>query len=322
MTVLMLHDLGRDRNSPGWKHLAESLQTEGHTVLTFDFRGHGESKKVSTPFWNYSVNRYLTSHDAALPAAKQPRTLDAKDLPSTHLPWLIEDIAAARSYLDVRHDEPNGPINTFNLVVLGAGQASALGSLWLGTEGLRYNGVEVSGKTVLKPSEKLSVLQVVWLGMTDPLKLNPKGIYGWLEGAAAKPVVPITFVYGQDDIDTSSLLDEPIRENYGSPFRIPDTRQSGQDLLDSKGKGAERIKRYLMKTLQKLPPQPWIPRRIKTLHSYWAVPVRLLGEGEQVRIYVAKRVGEETLVPVPFIPLGIRIKGLTEPQPLPSRLEP
>jgi hypothetical protein len=322
MTVLMLHDLGRDRGSPGWKHLAEALQAEGHTVLTFDFRGHGESKKASTPFWKFSVNKYLTSHDAALPAEKQPRTLEAKDLPSTYLPWLIEDIAAARSYLDVRHDEPNGPVNTFNLVVIGAGQASALGSLWLGTEGSRYNAEDISGKTVLKPSEKLSVLQVVWLGMTDPLKLDPRGIYSWLEGAAAKPVVPITFVYGQDDIDTSSLLEYPIRERWGSAIRIPDARRSGQDLLESKGNGAERIKQYLVKTFQNLPPQPWVLRRVKTLHSYWAIPLRLLGQREEMRIYVAKRVGEETLTPIPFLPLGIRLKGLTEPQPLPSVLGP
>jgi hypothetical protein len=321
MTVLMLHDLGRDRSSPGWKRLAEALQAEGHTVLTFDFRGHGDSKKVSTEFWKYSVSKFLTSHDAALPAEKQPRTLELADLPTWYRPWLIEDIAAARTYLDVHHDEPNGPINTFNLVVIGASQASALGSLWLATEGLRYNGADVSGKTVLKPPEKLSVLQVVWLGMTDPLKLNPKGIYGWLQGAAAKPVVPITFVYAQDDIDTSSLLDYPIREKYGSALRIPDSRQSGQELLDSKGKGAERIKQYLMKGLGKLPPQPWVPRRIKTLHSYWAIPLRLPGERDQLRIYVAKRVGEEMLLPVPFQPLGIRIKGLMEPQPLPSRIE-
>ncbi|HZV04642.1 MAG TPA: protein kinase, partial [Gemmataceae bacterium] len=72
MTVLMLHDLGRDCSSPGWKYLAEALQAEGHTVLTFDFRGHGESKKISAAFWKFSVNRYLTSHDAALPAEKQP----------------------------------------------------------------------------------------------------------------------------------------------------------------------------------------------------------------------------------------------------------
>jgi serine/threonine protein kinase/pimeloyl-ACP methyl ester carboxylesterase len=318
MTVLMLHDLGRDRSSPGWKHLAEALQAEGHTVLTFDFRGHGDSKKVSANFWNYSVNKYLPIHETELPAAKQPAMLKSSDLPREYLPWLIEDIAAARTYLDVRHDEPDGPINTFNLIVIGADQAAALGSLWMGTEGVRYNGADVSGKTVLKPSEKLSILQTVWLGMADPLKISPFGVHSWLQAAHVKPVVPITFVYGENDTDTSNLLSLPIREKYGAKIVIPGANQSGQQLLDMDARAAEQIKQYLVKTLHELQSQPGVPRRIKSLLSYWAIPQHLPGGKEQMRIYVAKRVGEETLTPVPLLPLGIRIKGLAEPQPLPS----
>lgn len=319
MTVLMLHDLGRDRNSPGWKHLAEALQAEGHTVLTFDFRGHGESKKVSPPFWKFSVNKFLPSHDIALPAEKQTRTLEMADLQTWYRPWLIEDIAAARAYLDLRHDEPDGPINTFNLVLIGAGQASALGSLWLGTEGVRYNAAEVSGKTKLLLEEKRSVLQVVWLGMTDPLKLRPDGIYSWLRTAAAPPVVPITFVYGGDDIDTRFLLDFPIREKYGTESVIPGESQSGQDLLDKHGKGAKQIKQYLVKKLQKLPPIEWMPRRIKDLRSFWGIPQQVSGGR---RWYAAKLVGDEVLRPVPFHVLHVpAIKGLAEPQPLPNTVE-
>jgi hypothetical protein len=162
----------------------------------------------------------------------------------------------------------------------------------------------------------------VWLGMPDPLKLNPKGIYSWLEVAAAKPVVPITFVYGEDDINTSSLLIDPLQKKYGTPFVLPGANQSGQGLLDKNGSSAERIKQYLVKTLQKLPPQPAVPRQIKALHSYWAIPQELPGGRPLVRIYVAKRVGAETLLPVPFQPLGIPIKGLVEPSPLPNMLEP
>jgi serine/threonine protein kinase/pimeloyl-ACP methyl ester carboxylesterase len=319
MTVLMLHDLGSYRSSPGWKRLAEDLQTEGHTVLTFDFRGHGLSEDVSPAFWRYSVNKFLPIYDKALSPLAQPRKLDLDNLPTWYRPWLIEDIAAARTYLEVRHDEPDSPINTFNLVVIGAGQSSALGSLWLSTEGLRYSGNDVNGKTVLKSPEKSSILQAVWLGMADPHP-NPQGISSWLQGAAAKPVVPITFVYGRDDIDTVRLLAEPLDKKYGTAFVIPDAffQSAGQELLDKNSKAAEQIKQYLVETLQKLHPQPWVPRRIKTLHSYWAISQHLPGGREQVRMYVAKRAGEETLMPFPFNLLGIPIKGLGEQQPLPS----
>lgn len=314
MTVLMLHDIGSNRSTPGWKHLAEALQSEGHTVLTFDFRGHGESKKVSAKFWAYSVNQHLPAHEPGLPPERQPMLLAANTLSAEYMPWLVEDIAAARTYLDLRHDEPDGPVNTFNLVVIGAGQASALGSLWLATEGLRYNGSEQGNKILLKLPEKLSVLQAVWIGMADPLKLRPFGIHGWLEGAHEKPVVPITFIYGEEDIDTSTLLSVPIREKLGKPFVLPKVRLSGQNLLDTDPQAAREVRQYLVQTLGKLRPQGRVPRNIKALRSFWKIPLLLRDGHKKERWFVAKRAGEATLLPVPFQPLGIPpIRGLEEP---------
>ncbi len=324
MTVLMLHDLGSNRNSPGWKRLAEALQAEGHTVLTFDFRGHGDSKKLTPAFWKYAVNKSLPSYISILPEEKQPKKLEATSLPFEYRPWMIEDIAAARTYLDLRHDEPSGPVNTFNLVLIGAGHASALGSLWLATEGLRFNATEMGDKLLVKWPEKLSVLQAVWIGMADPLKLSPFGIHSWLEAAHDKPVVPITFVYGEDDVNSSTLLSLPIRKKFGSEFVIRGAKRSGQNLLDLDKDAAVQIQKFLVKTLQSLPPTTspvnWVPRNIKSLRSFWRM--ELPGEKRKVRWYEAKRVGEETLSPVPFHLLGIPIKGLTEPNFLPNEQEP
>jgi pimeloyl-ACP methyl ester carboxylesterase len=320
ITVLMLHDLGSSRSSPGWKRLAEALQSEGHTVLTFDFRGHGDSKKVSSQFWKYQVNKYLNSYKLNTLAEHQPKLLKLADFPSEYRPWLIEDITAARTYLDLRHDEPSGPVNTFNLVILGAGQASALGSLWLAAEGMRYNATEMGNKILVKLPEKLSVLQAVWIGMTDPLKLNPFGIHRWLEAAHEKPVVPITFIFGDEDIDTSTLLSLPIRKKFGNPFIIRGARLSGQELLDMDEMAFRQIQRYLAKTL----PSPlatssstavnWVPREIKNLRSLWRIPEKGPEGKKEVRWFEAKHVGEETLLPVPFQLLGIPIRGLGEPR--------
>jgi pimeloyl-ACP methyl ester carboxylesterase len=320
MTVLMLHDLGSNRSSPGWKRLAEALQSEGHTVLTFDFRGHGDSKKVSSPFWKYQVNKYLNSYKLNTLAEHQPRLLKLADFPSEYRPWLIEDIAAARTYLDLRHDEPSGPVNTFNLVLLGAGQASALGSLWLAEEGLRYNATEMGNKILVKLPEKLSVLQAVWIGMADPLQLNPFGIHRWLEAAHEKPVVPITFIFGEEDIDTSTLLSLPIRKKFGKPFVIPGARLSGQKLLDTDEGAFRQIQQYLVKTLPSPPSTSsstavnWVPREIKNLRSLWRISEKGPEGKKEVRWFEAKHVGEETLLPVPFQLLGIPIRGLGEPR--------
>jgi hypothetical protein len=320
MTVLMLHDLGSNRSSPGWKRLAQALQAEGHTVLTFDFRGHGDSKKVTPQFWKYPVNKSLPTCVSFLPAENQPKSLEVADLPFEYRPWLIEDIAAARTYLDLRHDEPSGPVNTFNLVVIGAGQAAALGSLWLASEGYRYNASEMGNQILVKWPEKLSVLQAVWIGMADPLKLSPFGIHNWLEGAHEKPLVPITFIYGEEDIDTSTLLSLPIQKKFGNEFVLRGVRRSGQDLLDLDSHAAAQIQKYLVKTLQSLPSASpstavtWVPREIKKLRSLWRIPQKPPDGKEKVSWFEAKRVGEETTSPVPFHLLGIPIKGLAEPK--------
>jgi hypothetical protein len=319
MTVLMLHDLDSNRSSPGWKRLAEALQAEGHTVLTFDFRGHGDSKRVSSQFWKYPVNKSLPMYVTILPAKEQPKVLEWDDLPAEYRPWLIEDIAAARTYLDLRHDEPSGPVNTFNLVVIGAGQASALGSLWLATEGLRYNATEAGKEIMIKYPEKLSVLQAAWIGMADPIKYNPYGIHNWLEGAHMEPVVPITFIYGGEDVETANLLAKPIRKKFGAEFIVPGARRSGQDLLDSHAQAAARIQQYLVSLLQELPPASasttvnWVPREIKKLRSLWGISEKLSGRKEKMLWFEAKRVGQQTVLPVPFHQLGIPIKGLEEP---------
>src|SRR5581483_12063536 len=48
--VLLLHEFSRkgggDRSEAGWTSLAEDLAKDGYTVLSFDFRGHGDSTSV------------------------------------------------------------------------------------------------------------------------------------------------------------------------------------------------------------------------------------------------------------------------------------
>src|SRR5688500_10594130 len=45
-TMLLLHGVGNNRSSRVWRPLAERLHKEGYGVLSFDFRGHGQSTTV------------------------------------------------------------------------------------------------------------------------------------------------------------------------------------------------------------------------------------------------------------------------------------
>jgi hypothetical protein len=315
MTVLMLHDLGQSRDSRGWKHLAETLQNEGHTVLAFDFRGHGDSQNVPRTFWDYSVNaKMLPSYVREKPLDDPPGKLEWGRFPPDYLPWLIHDIAAARMYLDLQHDQSDSPVNTFNLVVFGAGFGSTLGSLWLASEGLRFNGVDQpNGRIVLKPPEKLSVLLTVWLGMESRWKLRAYPVQDWIRWSHRDPAVPVVFAFGEDDRDTSRLLEKSIHDGYGIAETVPKASESRQRLLNEDQNALRWLDGYLVENLKKLPPQNWVPRKIKTLHSYWVIPVRIArGIKPQPRFFVAKRPGEEILVPLPLEHFDVFIKGLSK----------
>src|SRR6516162_2546831 len=58
--VLLLHDFqhikGGGSTEDGWRQLAGQLQKEGYSVLSFDFRGFGNSKTVSPKFWGFRHN--------------------------------------------------------------------------------------------------------------------------------------------------------------------------------------------------------------------------------------------------------------------------
>ena len=295
MCVLMLHDLDSQRATPAWRHLAEALQAEGHTVLTFDFRGHGESTRIDLRFWEQSVNQHLPAYEPSKLLGEQPTKIEAVGLPGVYVPWLVHDIAAARMFLDLRHDDPDSPVNTFNLVLLGAGQASALGSLWLASEGVRYEPVGEAINVQPPPATKISILQAVWLGLEAKLNGQTFPVYNWLLSAREAPVVPVAFVYGAADVETGQLLQVPLANRLGDAEVIPAAKFSGLRLLEKDPAAEKLVHEYLKKSLGALKPQQWAPRHIKQLRSYWrfsTMPKPLFFE--------AKRTGDAILQPLPL----------------------
>ncbi len=75
-----------------------------------------------------------------------------------------------------------------------------------------------------------------------------------------------------------------------------------------------------MKKLAEQNAVPWLPRKIKTLRSYWAFPIQVPAaaseRGQACHLFTAKRAGEEVLQPIPLERFAIRIKGMPERVPL------
>jgi pimeloyl-ACP methyl ester carboxylesterase len=192
-----------NRKDQEWVRLAVALQKQGCAVLTFDFRGFGENRngRDSLPitFWNFTANKVLL---AGLPkSAKKfgdPSTLDGSTFPATYIPWLVQDIVAARFFLDIRHDGEE--LNSQNLIVIGAGEGATLASFWLAAECVRKR-VPLLGLLgpPQPPFESRDIIGAVWLDPDTTLgKANYTTGLGILQKRfqAEKSLPPMRLVVG------------------------------------------------------------------------------------------------------------------------------
>src|SRR5262249_7123078 len=176
---LMLHAWGKDRTKADWHYLAGKIQEAGAAVLTFDFRGHGGSTNVSlTPnqsFWDSATNRNLVKG-----ASPKKNKISIKDFGRDYVPMLVNDIAAARMFLDQKND--SGECNTSNLIVVGAQEGAALGYVWAAAEWQRMATWQERSLVALPTGGKAAgndIAACVWLSFDRA----PRGVnvnYGQL----------------------------------------------------------------------------------------------------------------------------------------------
>src|SRR5207245_3296873 len=119
---------GGKRNEDGWDDLAHALQNKGYAVLTFDFRGHNDSTTIDpSVFWNLPINQRAFKQTKDKDRISQTEYVNSKTK-YFYYPMLVNDIQAAKFFLDQQNDAGN--CNSDNLIVIGAEEGAALGSLW------------------------------------------------------------------------------------------------------------------------------------------------------------------------------------------------
>jgi pimeloyl-ACP methyl ester carboxylesterase len=217
-TVLLLHAFGEDSNKTEWLNLAAALQQKGYAVLRFDFRGHGNSTSVEPGvarmvpgFWDQKENQqgYKKFNTAT---ARKTTTIDYKDFTLNYHRILINDIAAAKEFLDEKNDA--GECNTSNLILIGAKEGATLGAGWLNSEWHRFRVIGELPRIVtvntlnqvkldLVNPEGANVTAAVWLSMTDKFSdktgnvgVNPAAA---LVKAGTVGKTPMVFFYGDRD---------------------------------------------------------------------------------------------------------------------------
>lgn len=297
--VLLLHSLGKDSQQEGWDKLAKELQSKGYAVLSFDFRGHGKSDRVEMPFWTDQVNTMNRTLKNYTPSKLKDK-ISFKDFPASYYPRLVDDIAAAKVFIDRRNDA--GDCNSASLIVIGAGDGGALGAMWMNSEYSRYR---ITGNPLLPAtikrepnSEGRSLVAAVWLSITP--SLNKQGtipVGDWIKSVGHDNRVPMYFIYGAKDGNGesyaqryASLAKAGTKPGVTGSKAVPDTKLTGPELLTVKSPNVpDLIAQYLEKVTKDNPGGDWDKRDVEKNPYIWQ-------KGGQV--INAKTEGQKTMLPL------------------------
>jgi hypothetical protein len=275
--VILLTKFGGDREKANWKELAESLRPD-YAVLSFDFRGHGESTDVSPQFWQVANNFIIKG------AGRMPTHINFKEFPPAYLPVLANDISAAKRYLDERNDL--GACNSSNVILIGAEEGAAIAALWIASEFQHPHYTKNAfGQWAVDPQQKLEgedIAAGLWLTM--PRTLGNVFVGGLLRGRP-RDKVPMAFFYGKHDSKGSqaaqaiwSYLSQSSREKMEQTrLRDKDTKLAGTDLLKTDLGTIVDINKYLTNVMERRGKRAAIPRDPNNGPPLTAIPLRLYG---------------------------------------------
>lgn len=267
--AILLHELGGSSQKEGWTELATELQKKGFAVLTFDFRGHGDSTEVGSNFWQDRVNQTL----------KGARSLKSKDKVtykdfSTPLQYsmMVNDIAAAKRFLDRKND--SGECNSADVVVIGAESGATLGALWIFTEWSNRPPIRNPLGFVIGQGEPQgkNVAAAVWLSMSPNLGTGKVNVGNWLK-SPVREKIPMYFLVGEGDKNagySKYLHDSVLRANTDKSLKftgmkaIPGSNKlAGRELLGKKSLGTEAlIAQYLEKVMDDRGTNVWAKREV------------------------------------------------------------
>ena len=138
--VIIMHAYQKEPSKGDLGGLAKKLAGEGYHVLQFDFRFHGGKPMDVTPgiFWNDPFNKQHIKGATNKPPRSELTLKDIKT-PKDYYPMLVNDVMAARTYLDAQNDL--GKVNTSTVYLIGAGDAASIGFLYMTAEWYREREV-------------------------------------------------------------------------------------------------------------------------------------------------------------------------------------
>jgi pimeloyl-ACP methyl ester carboxylesterase len=315
--VILLHNIdprkGGGSHQDGWDTLAAKLQAQGYAVLSFDFRGFGSSKSVTAAFWKFGHNQAIRG------ARAKADTIDQKDFPPGYYLALVNDIAAARAYLDRKNDARE--LNTSNLILIGAGEGATLGALWMAAEMRRQRDLTPNDLGLGEPlipklddAEGKDLAAGIWLSISPTLAgRNVSSVLrADLEDVAREGKVPTIFLYGKNDTKSGDLTlnylnaiqkgkrGEKIELRNTGEKAIAGTELSGSKLLSDRLGTIPFIITRLNSIMEDRGSKEWKKREEEKSRYFWSLPSVAL---PRTRL-TAKVAGEKLAAPIPPAVLG------------------
>jgi dienelactone hydrolase len=283
--VILLHDFdlkkGGDSQKDNWADLAADLQRNGYAVLSFDFRGFGESTRVNKDtFWKASINGLQNIRRTA----KASEEISHKQFTPSYIPYLVNDIAAAKAYLDRQSDQKQ--CNTSSVILIGAGEGATLGAMWMANECRRRKDKNPPG-TALVPTlgepESNDLAAGVWLSISPTLGSPNRSVRGqlgnWIAETGRDHKIPMAFLHGANDSKGSVLatsLAKVIKPNpkgkelpFTLSYSIPKTDLTGQLLLGpTLDTRSWIVEKYLAQVMEARGSKEWVERKVEP-SAYW-----------------------------------------------------
>ncbi len=287
--VLVLHKFGGNSKQDGWDKLAVDLQKAGYAVLLFDFRGHGDSTAVQPGFWQDPIN---AQNVKGFNPQKPKDTISYKDFSAAYMPQLVNDIAAAKVYLDKRND--GNDCNSSNLILIGAEEGASLGMMWMYTEQMHYRiqNVQfnpVTGAIVNYQKNQspmgTEVSAAIWLSIAPKIGNYSTPMMDWTKFTGREKAVPMAFVYGEKNTGDQGIAnkllslakdpDDKDRTKWTGEKPIKGTDVKGHALLSDKLDARDWIvNNYLKKLMDEKAMPVWEAKDIKKNGYVWEFPGR------------------------------------------------
>jgi pimeloyl-ACP methyl ester carboxylesterase len=299
----------------GYDELAKALQKEGYTVLSFDFRGFGDSKTVDPlTFWTHPHNGPMNVRKKLI-GGKPPEKIDHKDFQARYAEYFVNDIAAAKAFLDQEND--NKTLNSSNVIVIGAGYGATLGAMWVANECKRRRDLSVvpGARPMLGDLESEDIAGTVWLSLSPTL---PGGrsvpLTKWIVEAGKANKIPMAFIHGKNDgsgVQVALNMKKAIMAGaakkdfeFTGIKEIPDTKLTGSGLLGrALGTDTWILEKYLAPVMDKRTKKRRTDRKVDTSRFYYT---QRSPEGTTFRII---RLNKDTGVKVP----GVDVRLMMSP---------